>query len=129
MSRQRDFWDALMSKEAPPDVIGYDRRLMTFPIGIKETFFESSEKFAGLQLADVLAGIVTECLTSKLVPKDERTNFQHELWNRFHGWDIAEHIWPEEKYSPSELGTDGPAATDGMVYMEEILRAAQLGKK
>ena len=64
MSRQRNSWDALMSTDAPTDVIGYDRGLMTFPIGIKETFFESSEKFVGLQLADVLAGIVTECLTS-----------------------------------------------------------------
>ena len=39
-------------------------------------------------------------LDVKLAPEGERTYFQNELWNRFHGWDFADHIWPEEKYSP-----------------------------
>jgi hypothetical protein len=72
MARQRRYWDALMSPDAPDDTIGYDRRKIQFPIGISETRFEPSEGYAGLQLADILAGVVAECMANKMVPEEDR---------------------------------------------------------
>jgi hypothetical protein len=123
MSRQRRYWDALMSAEAPADIIGSDRRTVEFPIGIAETRFEPSEEFAGLQLADVFAGVVAECMANKMVPEEEREPFVQALWDRFQGWEVSGHIWPEAKFTPKELGTEGPAASDGMTYMGRIFRA------
>lgn len=123
MSRHKRYWDALMSAKAPEDIIGYDRRTMEFPIGISETRFERSEDYAGLQLADVLAGVVAECMENKMVPEEERPPFIRDLWGCLDGWDISGHIWPEAKFTPEELGTDGPAASDGIAYMEGVFHS------
>lgn len=109
-----------MSPHAPADLIGYDRRTMEFPIGIAETRFERSENWAGLQLADVMAGAVAECMAAQMIPEEERDPFVRNLWDRLEGWDVAEHIWPEAKFTPEALGTDGPAASDGLEYMGRI---------
>lgn len=122
MARQRRYWDALMSHDAPADIIGYDRRTMEFPIGISETQFVPSEQHAGIQLADVLAGVVSECMAGKLIPEEDREPFVRQLWDHVEGWDIAAHIWPEGKFTPQDLGTDGPAASDGIHYMGRIFR-------
>jgi hypothetical protein len=120
MARKRRYWDALMSSDAPADMIGYDRRTIEFPIGITETQFVPSERFAGIQLADILAGAVSECMANKLVREQDREPFVRQLWDHFEGWDIAAHIWPEDKFTPKDLGTDGPAASNGIDYVSRI---------
>lgn len=122
MSRQKRYWDALMSEEAPADVIGYDRRTMEFPIGISETRFEPSEDQIGIQIADVLAGAVSECMSSRLVPEEQYSPFVRGLWDCLEGWNIAHHIWPEDKFTPEELGTTGAVKSDGIAYMNRVLR-------
>ncbi len=122
MARQRRYWDALMSHEAPADIIGYDRRTMEFPIGISETHFVPSEQFAGIQLADILAGVISECMASELVPEHDRKPFARQLWSHVEGWDIAASIWPEKKFAPCDLGTNGTTASDAIHYMGRIFR-------
>lgn len=62
MSKQKDIWDALVDPNLPPIVTGYDRRQLKFPIGVSSTVFEQSEKWVGLQLADIIAGATARSL-------------------------------------------------------------------
>lgn len=68
------------------------------------------------KLADVLAGVLAECMENKMVPEERRAPFIRDLWGHLAGWDISGHIWPEAKFTPEDLGTDGPAASDGIAY-------------
>ena len=65
MVKETRLWEALTDKSVEPTIIGYGPKTMRFPIGVAKTSFEDSRSWAGLQLADVLAGSVARSLTAR----------------------------------------------------------------
>lgn len=56
LAEYRDLWDALVDPAVAQAVVGVGGRVAQFPINVTETLLEPSHQWAGLQLADVLAG-------------------------------------------------------------------------
>ena len=71
MVKETKFWEALTDKSMEPTTIGYGPKTMQFPIGVAKTSFEDSRAWAGLQLADVLAGSVARSLTMQKLGKPD----------------------------------------------------------
>jgi hypothetical protein len=63
MANQRDVWDPIVDPAVPPALVGVGSRVAEFPLRVHETLFAPSEAFAGLQLADVLAGAASAMTT------------------------------------------------------------------
>lgn len=60
MAKNGDIWNALVKPNRLPVEFGYDHCKFSLPIGVKETCEKNSKDWAGLQLADLLAGGVTQ---------------------------------------------------------------------
>ncbi len=77
MSAELRFWTAISDPKQPPAFFGPDRDY-AFPINVKETRLEDSKKFAGLQLADVIAGSAADWAKSHL-REGEQNEYYREL--------------------------------------------------
>jgi hypothetical protein len=62
MADQKELWEKFMDPGVPEITIGYDRRTMKLPIAVKDTRFEPSENWAGLQLSDIVVGAAVRVL-------------------------------------------------------------------
>jgi len=121
MSKQRGLWEKIVSPHVPPAKVGWDRRTMEFPIRVRETRFESSRDWAGLQLADVLAGALAEPLRPLNQPDGLRCDYVNKLCAVLGEWSCEEHIWPEAKFTPDELETDGGFVSDPVQHMMDLV--------
>ncbi|QDT82452.1 DUF3800 domain-containing protein [Gimesia chilikensis] len=121
MANQADEWEAWVSPEVEDAVVGYDRRVEYFPIGVTETKFVPSTDWAGIQLADVLVGVVVRCIKVKYHFM-ESDAFTDDLWEQFQGWSLCCFIGPEGKFTPEELNTNGPMHMDPMKFGKKIFK-------
>lgn len=126
MARQKHIWDALVDPTAPPAVIGYDRRRMFFPISVSRTIFESSADWAGLQLADILAGATAASLEWILKGKNTADPYCQEVLQLVSSFDLH-CLWPSPKVTPGELETTEENAANPFDYIAKLVR--NLGKK
>lgn len=110
MQKNGALWEAIVSADIPDQTVGYDRRSITFPIGVTETKFEDSKAWAGLQLADVIAGAIFYWARWRRLGFDAQDEYGVALENRLQDWQFAHIIQPTKDVSPEELGTDGPIA-------------------
>lgn len=104
MADQKTYWDKLVSPKLPQFAIGYDRRVMNFPIAVGETRFAESKDFAGLQLCDILAGAMTRCYKWILAKKPAEDVYAKELSSVFEEVFWVHNVIPEAKVTPEELG-------------------------
>jgi hypothetical protein len=121
MAKQADQWEVFVSPDVEAKLVGYDRRTEQYPIGVMKTEFVPSEDWAGIQLADVLVGIVARCIRAKYL-FIESDSFIDDLWDQFSGWPLCGFVGPEAKFSPEELGTDGPLHSCPMEFGKELFR-------
>jgi hypothetical protein len=121
MAKQADVWETWVSPNVSETVIGYDRRVERYPIGVTETQFVASSEWAGIQLADVLAGVVVRCVEVKY-GFSESNAFTDDLWEQFEGWAICGFIGPENKFTPTDLGTDGEMHLDPMEFARTLFQ-------
>jgi len=121
MSKQRGLWEKIVSPHVPPVTVGWDRRTMQFPIRVRETRFECSRDWAGLQLADIMAGALSELLRSIAEPEGARSDYAKKLCAVLGEWSCEEHVWPEAKFTPRELETDGDFANDPLQHMMDLV--------
>ena len=95
---------------------------MTFPIRIEKTCFESSDAWAGLQLADILAGAMTRCMKwimSGKAPNDDYARKLADIMpNAFGGHTLL----PSAQFSPEELGTTAPDSADAIQHFVKLIR-------
>jgi hypothetical protein len=121
MARQADQWEVFVSPDVEEKLVGYDRRTIQYPIAVSKTEFVRSEDWAGIQLADVLVGVVARCIKTKygFAVSDE---FTDALWEIFQGWPLCGFVGPEAKFSAEELGTTGPLHSDPMEFGMELFR-------
>lgn len=110
MARERKIWDVVVDPNLPSIEVGYDIRKTQFPIRVIKTCPEDSRSWAGLQLADILAGAFTRCarwLTEGENVDDEFGRSLTEIMSEaFSCFAIA----PEIKFTPDQLGTTGSNA-------------------
>ena len=125
MSRQKAYWDAIVSPTAPAGLVGYDRRSLEFPIGVAETRFVPSEQSLGIQIADVIAGAATEWAAWMAKPDRRKTTYVKQLDRIFRDWRFAKNVWPGTEVTPDTLGTDGPRHADLFQYWGGIFARAK----
>lgn len=125
MASQSQQWDVFVSPDVEERLVGYDRRTIQYPIGVSKTEFVTSENWAGIQLADILVGVVVRCIKTKygFAESDE---FTDALWDHFQGWPLCGFVGPQAKFSPEELGTNGPLHSDPMQFGMELFRKKHL---
>lgn len=122
MSKRKALWSKIVSPDVSPTKVGWDRRTMKFPIRIKETKFGSSTEWAGLQLADILAGSIGECLRSGIEQASRRTKYVQRLCATVSDWSCHDHIWPNFDFTPAELKTEGAFKNDPIEHMMKLIR-------
>lgn len=124
MVKERDIWNALVSPSLPPALVGYAGRIVSFPLMVKETRFESSYGWAGLQLADVLAGAMASRLRWYINGRDPDDSYGAALseidWVVFD----THAVWPSDDVTPEETGSIGEDGDDPIEHAARVLRAA-----
>lgn len=129
MSKQERIWSILTANDMPPAIVGYDRRIRKFPIGIDSVSFASDTDCIGLQLTDVLAGAVSAGIQWAL-----GTRSPNDHYGKMIGEILPERmptleingIFPSRDVTPEDLGTDGPKYEDPLLYTGLALRRANL---
>ena len=124
MSKQQFIWDALMSPDLPPAVVGYDRRTTTFPIAVSKTSFEKSENWTGLQLADVIAGAFARSATWFYITQDPNDTYGRDLTAIIGNIPVLP-LLPGMEIAPAELGTTGDNAGDPNEHLAKIIYEAR----
>ncbi len=125
MTKQIVEWKALMSSKIEEQTLGWDRRTLNLPINIKETIFDSSENWTGLQIADILAGASAHSakwLSSKEKSKD---NFGEKISNLFKDVVLSLSLLPTNEVTPEELRTLGPKYKDPNEVIGKIIHNAR----
>lgn len=125
MAKQRDVWDAIVSPNVPATLIGYDSRKTQFPLDVATTSFRKSIDFAGLQLADVLAGAVAywaEAHVSGTVESDEYASALDKVLKDY--LPRSHTVWPSKDVTPTALGTIGEDAADPIEFMGALIQNA-----
>ncbi|MEI3652429.1 MAG: DUF3800 domain-containing protein [Dolichospermum lemmermannii FEM_B0920] len=126
MAKNRDIWDALVNPNLLPIELGYDCRKFSLPIGVKETCPKNSKDWAGLQLADLLAGGVTQYFKWLNEGQNPENQFCRKLAET-QLFDVSRipRIWPEKKFTLQELGTIGDNAVSPIDHFAQILMESQ----
>ena len=124
MARQKYIWDALVSPDIPETVLGYDRRVWHFPIGVKETLFESDETFCGLQIADVVAGGVARAAKWAYITQDPQDSYGKALFEMIKDMRVLP-LLPQLAFTSEDLGTTGEKIADPNDFMARIIEEAE----
>lgn len=117
MARQQAVWDALASADMLPFVQKTASGLtLTYPVGIVETVFGSSEAHSGLQLAHILAGAIGSCLGPHSGKDD--AGYARDVLERMEFIPIHAQI-PPTHISPRAMNTLGLDSDPGHRYFAE----------
>jgi uncharacterized protein DUF3800 len=99
-------WDWLSSPEQQEAVLGFgDYRDMPLPLNVTETRLAKSHEYAGLQLADLLAGACLE--TCRLALGDTSNEGYARALVEAGAGDVVNNIWPEAGWEPPEGSASG----------------------
>jgi hypothetical protein len=122
MAKNKAIWERVVSPDVPEKVVGYDRRRWHFPIRVVRTDLADSKDFAGLQIVDILAGVMTRCMKWLVDGKPAGDPYVEKL-STFLPKSFGAHIlWPSREFTPDELGTTGPDADDPIQHYIELAR-------
>lgn len=117
MSDRRFHWNAMMRPDVRPATVGYDRRKYTLPFKVSETIIGRSHEWAGLQLADVLAGAVNMVYRSQNCGRP-LSAFEEKVACAIEQLYVLP-LLPEPKFTPEELETTSENGEDLLEYMSE----------
>lgn len=121
MLKQFDHWAKVTSASAPAATIAWDRRTMRYPIGVNSTQFQPDEGWAGLQIADVIAGSFAKALAGIAANSVEAVGAERDLVKLVSEWTLHDPIWPSTHVTPEEMGTQGPEFRDPFEFFEQHL--------
>jgi hypothetical protein len=120
MAKERAIWDAIVDPNLPSIKVGYDRRKMQFPIRVVRTCPEDSKNWAGLQLADILAGAFTRHARWLTEGENIDDKFGKSITEIIGDAFPCFLIAPEPKVTPNDLNTIGSNAFP-LDYIESLL--------
>ena len=101
MAKQKALWDALVSPDAPPGLVGLGARAIQYPLCVMQTAFSPSVNSAALQVADLIAGANGYPFTSAIKgAEDDYSTSLAELFTlqlpNVNVWPIPEiERWPD----------------------------------
>lgn len=125
MAKERAIWEALMSPALPPRVTGYDRRTLTFPIGLSRTLADDSRNWVGLQLADMVAGALARFGRSVVQQPDGATGFDSRLraviGSNLEAF-IVNAVWPNDPVGRKVEPTDYAESNSPLDYLRDVYR-------
>ena len=90
---------------------GYDRRATTFPLKINKMYSVSSKDYAGIQLCDVIAGLL-RCATEEASEPGEPCGPYSQRMSPILDKMSIFRLWPSQDVTPEKLGTTGPKYKD-----------------
>ena len=108
MSREKIIWDVLVDVKLTSQLLGYDTRTLQLPVAVQETISGDSRDWSGLQLADILAGAMSETARHLLNEQLPLREYKAEVTEIINSGEFFIHsIWPSENVTPETLGTVG----------------------
>ena len=119
MSKQKNAWDALTDISLGRNTFEIDGEQVHFPIALVGTAFESSDKWAGLQLADVVAGATARYARWIVDGGDANDSYGKrlaDLIEQFHKFAI----WP----NPEDIGKRTPTAGEEVESLLKYISSA-----
>lgn len=119
MSKEKKLWEYLVGSTIPSAIVGYDTRTMKFPLQLKETYFCNSKDWAGLQLADILAGSINHVF-KWIYNKDLDEFYPKEVFEIVNNTFNMHLIVPSQNVTPEELGTVGPNYEDPNKFFGQL---------
>lgn len=122
MARNKKIWDRVVSPGVPERVVGWDRRLMRFPLRVTRTELANSKDHPGLQIADMLAGAMTRCMKWIISGEDPADQYAKELASFLPESFGGHMLWPSPQVTPEELGTTGPTVEDPIQHIVELIK-------
>jgi len=122
MAKNKKAWDKVLHPDIDPVIVGYDKRLMTFPIRGEKTDFENSMNFAGLQLVDILAGAMARCMKWNINGRPDNDDYAKELSTILPESFGGHILWPTDRVTPEDLGTVGPKAGDAIQHFVDLIK-------
>lgn len=125
MAKQKQLWDALVTPNAPPALVGHDTRTKRYPLGVTGTKFVDGRTSAALQIADILAGATATLAASRLT--GARSDYVTDLEGLFQTTGLKGYQYvPSLDYTPEALGTVGEGGLDPLEYTAKLMEAAKL---
>lgn len=120
MAQYRELWDALVDPAVAEAIVGVGSRIAAFPINVTETLLEPSQKWAGLQLADVLAGAAAAA-TEIMLGGESDEPFERDLVDPIFRV-ITQAMVPVPPGYQHPPGSVQPQSSDLPEHMASILR-------
>lgn len=122
LAREQHVWDLILSPEVPETVVGQDRRLIRFPLNVREIGFGDSRAHVQLQLADVLAGAAASYHRNRF---NWEPTYRREYVQRLEQSGISDLVinivWPTAAVTPEQLGTDGEVVADAADFIGGVV--------
>ena len=116
-----DILRLLIRKDIEPMVVGYDRRMRTFPLSANALTFVDSLTVPQVQIADIFAGSCADWARGKLNPS-LRTVYWKRLDESFLKKYVGAFVWPDTAVTPKDLATDNGEITDPFQHLMKIFR-------
>lgn len=123
MANQSEVWDPIVAPNVAEALVGVGSRVAEFPIRVHETLFAPSEAFAGLQLADVLAGAAA-AMTAVCCGIGAPGEFERTIAEPMFAL-TTQALVPVPPGYTHPPGDRSPDARDLPAHMAEILRRAR----
>lgn len=127
MAEEKWMWDAIVSTDVPPTVVGFDRRRsMHFPLGVSSTTFEDSKAYLQLQYCDLVAG-ATMALAKEVIEGPSRSEYAEGLLHAGILDLVTNRIWPSTDVAPIEEHEHVQKYVDPNLFVGKIV--SQVMKK
>lgn len=121
MAEEQWLWDQLVKMEIPPRLVGYDRRKMQFPLNVISTRFCDSKDYLQLQYADLIAGATAKWAEAAW-NEAKKSKYTVALEEAGIAKFIFDLLWPTNKVTPEELGTDSDNAGDIVEFLARKIK-------
>lgn len=130
LARDKWMWDLLLSPTVPEATVGYDRRQISFPLGVSAVRFERSDDHPALQVADLVAGAMA-VVARNGIDGTYRPGYADSLRRAgVEEFGVRGNVWPSLSVTPEDMGTIGPnSGGDPADYIASLLPSIERLRK
>jgi Protein of unknown function (DUF3800) len=125
LARNAEAWNVWLSADAPPAIVGQDRRITRYPLCASIELVDSVSHVQ-LQLADLVAGATAALMGAKVSQDPKHPQYVEALKKS----PLLKHcliggVWPSASVTPQDLETEGPVHGDAAEYMAALLKRSR----
>jgi len=110
----------LMAKDEPEVVVGYDRRKIKYPLKATGIKLCDSKEVQQIQIADLIASAYGYWLKGGLGMKVDKRFYAALNESKIPSL-LVHPVWPSNKVTPADLGTDKEGGTDPNLYIGALI--------